>query len=144
MRNKIHIYSRISLAIVLAFLTSELLVQEVFLAETPRIRQDLADRVVNTSLAFVNIDNYRNLFQGQGFFQKDPNSPQSIRDSLAKTPLNPTAIKGVYAKETDNAEQIEIIYDEVDWVQMTYVKKDGTTEIIQIPAGTEPPPPGLY
>ena len=144
MRNKIDLYSRISIAIVLAFLTSELLVQEVFLARSPQIRTDFADRVVETSLAFVNVDNYASLFQGKGFFNHDPQSPGSIEDSLADAPLLPTAIKGVYAKETENASHVDIFYDEVDWVEIFYEKKDGTIEKIKIPKGTQPPPPGLF
>jgi hypothetical protein len=144
MRNKIDLYSRISIALVLAFLTSELLVQEVFLARSPNIRPDFSDRLVETSLAFVNIDNYRSLFQGNGFFRKDENSPRLIEENLASKPFIQTGIKGVYARETEKAKQTEIVYDEIDWVEIFYETKSGTMEKIKIPRGTEPPPPGLY
>ena len=144
MRNRIDLYSRISVAIVLAFITSQLLVQEVFLAHSPNIRPDIADRVVETSLAFINIDNYIAFFKGNDFGPRDPSSPGNIQRNLAEQTLQPTAIKGVYAKENEYARHTEIIHDEIDWIEIFYERKDGTIEKIRIPRGTEPPPPGLF
>ena len=149
MRNKIDLYSRISVAIVLAFLTSQLLVQEVFLSYSPSIRPDLADRVVETSLAFVNIDNYRNFFAGQREERTDfsatlaSNETEAL-DHLGQVNFTPTIIRGVYAKETGNAALYRINVKEIDWVEIFYEKKDGTIERIKIPRGTQPPPPGMF
>lgn len=145
MRNRIDLYSRISVAIVLAFLTSQLLVQEVFLAKSPNIRRDFSDRLVETTLALINVDNYIAFFRGEGAFRDgDPSSPGQIQKDLAEKPFQPTAIKGVYAKETDYAKETEIVYDEVEWIEIFYQKKDGSIEKIKIPNGTAPPPPGLF
>ena len=145
MRNRIDLYSRVSVAIVLALLTSQLLVQEVFLGYSPRVRTDLADRVVETSLAMINFDNYRN------FFRRDSNIESTLaqneaeaHDQLDKISFKPTVIKGVYARETENAVETRINIPEIDWIEIDYQKKDGSTVKVKIPRGTDTPPPGLF
>lgn len=131
--NKFHLYTRITIALVAALVMAEFLMQDVFVAGTPRVRPDLADSLVRRTMALINIDNY------VAFFRGDRGS-----DNLASSDYQPTIIKGVYAKETEDISLMEVRVDEVDWVEVSYLKKDGTTEMIKIPAGTQPPPPGLF
>ena len=148
MKNKIDFYSRITIGLVLALLTSQLLVKEVFLGYTPRIRPDLADIVVEKTLTLVNIDNYLALFRGKptelpqtGTIAK---TPAQAKQELAKVPFKPTIVKGVYAKETADASLIEMRFSEVEWVKVKYQKKDGTIIDLNIPKGTQPPPAGMF
>ncbi|MCR4263215.1 MAG: hypothetical protein NUV98_00665 [Candidatus Roizmanbacteria bacterium] len=145
MRNRIDLYSRVSVAIVLAMLTSQLLVQEVFLGYSPRVRTDLADRVVETSLAMVNFDNYRTMFSKNREAETAiAQSPEEALEQLAKVPYKKTLISGVYAKETGNAHLTRINVQEIDWVSVDYQKRDGTIITVEIPRGGQKPEPGLY
>lgn len=112
---------------------SEFLTQDVFVANTPRVRPDLADHLVTQTMALINVDNYIAFFSGK-----------KRNDNLANAEYQPTIIKGVYAKETEDTSLMEVRVDEVDWTEVSYTKQDGTTEMIKIPAGTQPPPPGLF
>lgn len=148
MKTKIDFYSRITIALVAALLTSQLLVREVFLGYSPRIRPDLADVLVERSLALINIDNYLAFFRGKpetlpetGKLAK---TPEQARQELAGIPFRETFIKGVLAKETDNASLIQVTMDEVEWVEIPYSRANGELTTIKIPKGQAPPPPGLF
>jgi len=130
--NKFHLYTRMTIAIVGALVISEFLIQDVFVASTPRVRPDLADHFVTQTMALINVDNYIAFFSGKK------------NNNLESSEYKPTIIKGVYAKETEDISLMEVRVDEVDWVQVPYTKKNGTTEMIKIPAGTDAPPPGLF
>lgn len=151
MRNKIDFYARILIALVVALLSSELLAREVFVGSTPRVRPDLADSLVTKTLTLVNIDNLRNLLR------KAPSSPVAVlpksgkiktaeqaKQELATMPFTPTGIKGVYAKDTEDAGMVEMRLEEVDWVTVFYEQKDGSIIQLRIPRGTNPPPSGLF
>ncbi|MBI4136812.1 hypothetical protein HY469_02005 [Candidatus Roizmanbacteria bacterium] len=147
MRNRIDLYSRVSVAIVLALLTSQLLVQEVFLGYSPRVRPDLADRLVETTLTLVNFDNYSNIFNrdsGTDYTKALASNENEAIEQLDHVPFQSTVIKGVYAKETGNAYMSRINVHEVDWVTVDYQRKDGSMIKLEIPRGTQPPPPGLF
>lgn len=137
--SKLHIYTRILVAFVAAILASEFLVREVFISATPNVRHDLADRLVERSLALVNIDNYIAFFRGQ---QGGPSTNIALQHD--PEPYRPTFIKGVYAKETETESITQVRYDEVEWIDIDYQRADGTVETIKIPRGTNPPPPGLF
>jgi len=143
MKNKIDFYSKITIAIVLALLTSQLLVKEVFLGYSPRIRSDLADVVMEKGLALINIDNYLALFKGKSGSNL-AKSEEEAKKELEKVSLKATLVKGVYAKETENAAFIEVNMNEVSWVEIPYQKASGETIMLRIPQGTKPPAPGLF
>lgn len=130
-------YARIMVAILLAFLASEIMVKEVFLGYTPQVRPDLANRVVDSTLALVNIDSYRAWINGE------TRQERINRLALEQENYTNTITPGVYAKETSTASELYINVEEVEWVTIPYVKKNGETINLNIPAGVEPPPPGL-
>ena len=130
--NNFHKYTRITIALVGALVMAEFLMQDVFVAGTPRVRPDLADHLVNQTMALINIDNYVAFFTGRR------------NANIANDPYTPTIVKGVYAQETESTSVLEIRVDEVDWTKVPYTKKDGTTIMLKIPAGTQPPAPGLF
>ncbi len=131
---KFHLYTRITVALVAAILVSEFLVQDVFLGATPAVRPDVADRLVERTLAFVNIDNYT------AFFRRDRNRSSDI----ASMPFSTTVVRGVYAKENETTSVVQVKVDEVDWIEVPYTRNDGTVIQLRIPRGTNPPPPGLF
>ncbi len=143
MKNKIDFYSKITIAIVLALLTSQLLVKEVFLGYSPRIRPDLADVVMEKGLALINIDNYLALFKGKSGSNL-AKSEEEAKKELEKVSLKATLVKGVYAKETENAAFIEVNMNEVSWVEIPYQKASGETIMLRIPQGTKPPASGMF
>lgn len=171
---RVDIYSKIVIALVLALLTSELLVKEVFLGYTPKVRPDLADVMVQKTLGLVNIDNYLALFRRKEDTQianvppatnrppsfipsiqtqpttapqiqiVTPQPPQqTIINELAQAPLR-QIVKGVYAKETEDATVTVIEENEIEWQTINYQRADGSVEQIEIPKGVAPPPPGLF
>lgn len=145
MMNKFHIYARITVALVAALLTSQLLVQEVFLGATPNVRPDVADRLVEKSLALINVDNYIAFFRGKNNQSNTiAKNEEDAKNKLKSVGFQPTLVKGVYAKEIQNAALFEIRIPEVDWVPVSYTKADGEVIQLYIPRGEQPPPPGLF
>lgn len=138
----IRIYSKVAVALVAAVLTSQLLVREVFLGYTPRVRADLADRLVERSIALINLDRYP-LFNRQREIQRLPADIASLTKQFAEMPAR-ALVPGVYAKEVDGASYTEIHFEQVDWVEIEYRRKNGERETIKIPRGTAPPPEGLF
>jgi hypothetical protein len=139
---KIHIISKYLAALVAAFLVSELLVRDVFLGYSPTVRPDLADRLVNRTIAFANLDTYIN------FFSEEDTPPGAInfeefKQQIATLPRT-QIVKGVYAVETDTGTLTEIQFEEIEWQSLEYRRKDGTRVTIRIPKGTSPPPPGAF
>ena len=134
MRGRFHSFTKITIALVAALVTAEFLMQDVFVASTPRVRPDLADHLVEQTLALVNVDNYIAFFRGDN----------RVPDNIASVSSQPTLIKGVYAKESEDTSVMEVKVNEVEWQDIQYTKKDGSTITLKIPAGTEPPPPGLF
>lgn len=148
MKSKIDFYSKITIALVAALLTSQLLVREVFLGYSPRIRPDIADVLVEKSLALINIDNYLAFFRGKPSSLPETEQPaktaQQAKQELAQIPFKETLIKGVYAKETEDAVLTEVKFEEVDWIDVSYQRASGEVTTIRIPKGQTPPPPGLF
>ena len=143
--SKFHLYTRITIALVGALVMSEFLIQDVFVASTPRVRPDLADHLVTQTLALVNIDNYIAFFRGnKNNTTLVASNENDAKEKLKKVPFGPTLIKGVYAKEIENASVIEIRVPEIDWVPVSYTKVNGEVVQLYIPRGEEPPPPGLF
>ncbi|MBI4129870.1 hypothetical protein HY468_00990 [Candidatus Roizmanbacteria bacterium] len=140
-------YSKILIALVLALLTSQLLVREVFLGYSPALRPDIADRFVETALALINVDNYLAFFRGRENQTPlplgAPTPTPNILDQLAAIPPR-QIVKGVYAKETEDVAYTEIHYNEIEWVNYPYRRNDGTQVTIQVPRGQQAPPAGLF
>lgn len=149
---KIDFYSRIAIVLVLALLGSEFLVRQVFLGYSPRVRPDLADVVVEKSLALINLDNYRNLFRRnstqniasrpqvssfdpaefQARLGKPVVIPQTIMDEVKALPRIQIA-KGVYAQESEKMTLTTINYDEIEWETITYTTKSGNSYRFRVP-----------
>lgn len=143
MRNKIDLYSRIAIALVFALLLSNFLNKNVFIASTPKIRPDLADTVVEKTLALVNIDTYLSLFRGRPT-ENIAKTKDTAKKELAKETLKSTLIPGVYAKETPDASLTEMHFEEVQWQSVPYIRANGEQIMINIPKGSTPPPPGMF
>jgi len=139
---KIHIVSRVLVALVAALLISELLVRDVFLGYTPTVRADLADRLVERTLATVNIDTYVSYFTDTDN-PRPQLDPDTFKERLAEAPAT-LIVKGVYAKDTQLGTLTEVHYDEIKWNEVDYRRKAGTTQTIRIPEHIQPPPPGLF
>jgi hypothetical protein len=77
-------------------------------------------------------------FLQQGIFRKPiPKKPDDL-------PYQSTQAIGIYAAETEDTTYYEYRLDEMVWIEIPYVKQDGTTVYIKIPKGEDPPPLGLF
>ena len=139
-------YSKILVAFVLAIVASELLVKEVFLGYSPQVRPDLADHVVERSMALINTDNYIAFFSGENRPPSKREQKENIAQYKEVTEQTPAVqiVPGVYAKETAEGQYTDVNYHEIQWVEVEYARANGQVEVIKIPAGVEPPPPGLF
>lgn len=137
----IRIYSKVAVALVAAVLTSQLLVREVFLGYTPRVRTDLADRLVERSIALINLDRYPPF--NRGTTRPRIADTATLAEQFATLPAR-AIIPGVYAKEIEGASYTEIHFEQIDWVEIQYRRKNGMIETIKIPRGTAPPPEGIF
>lgn len=140
-------YLRVLVAIIASLLITQFLIREVFLGYSPKIRPDLANNLIEKTLALFNKDTYVTFVEN--LKKKDSAKDTQINQSAAlkeldSKPYVPTIIKGVYAKESTHAVLFEARINEVDWVSVPYTKKDGSIVMINIPVGTQPPSPGLF
>lgn len=131
------------MALLLAFAVSELLIREVYISYTPRVRPDLASHLKERAIALTKRSTYLALIGKEQRPEPLRLSPQEKKE-LENKPYSPTFIKGIYAKETANASMVEIKHSEVHWVPISYTKKDGSVITLYIPEGTQPPEAGLF
>lgn len=140
--SKLHIITKGAVAFVAALMISEVLVKDVFLGYTPTVRQDVADRLVDRSIAMANLDTYLSYFDDRSK-PRPAVDPQTLIERLAEIPSQ-QIVPGVYAKESDEGYVTEIKYNEITWKDVPYRTNAGMIITIRIPEGTEPPPPGLF
>jgi len=115
----------------MAFLGSQLLTKEVFIANSPTIRPNLGPYMA-TRLQNV----FSNTSQSLALlFYKSP------AEELKNLPLIPVA-KGVYAKSNDKASYTEYRVNEVEWIEYTFTVK-GKEIKISVPKGQDPPPQNI-
>lgn len=123
------LYIKILIALVLSFATATLLKREVFIADTPKVKPDLQERLV----ARIKDARKGNLeFIGQIF------DPRTLEQKLQNVPLQQLT-KGVYAKSKGNISYTEIKQGQVEWREYSFVV-DGKTVKIRVPKGESPPP----
>jgi hypothetical protein len=138
-KDKLQLYTRITIALVAAIITMEFLQQNVFVASTPRIRPDLADKLVEKSLALINVDSYISFFRDDS----DEKKVKRLMDSVANVPKR-QIVPGVYAAESEYGVYLEVNEKEINFNSLQYQKKDGSIITLEVPEGMEPPPPGLF
>lgn len=119
-RKKIILYFKVFLVTALAFGTSGLLIQDVFIAGSPQIRQGLG--------------NYLALkYNPMSIIQGGP----SVEDQLQDLPMQEIA-KGVYAKDDGVNDYTLVKLDEVDLKEYRITIR-GKEVVIRVPVGQEPP-----
>ncbi len=141
---------KIFLVLVLAYFISSFSIENVFLANSPKIRPNLDQYF----LAKINVTK-ENILAKLNFNFLLPQFNQGSNNSLVanqnreeqinflKSTLKPIT-KGVSASEKNGYSYTEFKLDEIEWAQITYTLKNGKTITIQYPKGTEPPPQAIY
>jgi hypothetical protein len=144
MNQKFNFYIRIVLILLIAFLLSKSLSNNIFLADSPKIRPNLDTYFlakINTTkdniLAKLNF----NFSFPKNNFVANQSRNQTIE--FLKNNLHPIT-KGVSAATRDNYSYTEYKVNEIEWVRVTYTLKNGKTINIEYPKGTNPPPQGIY
>ncbi|GEM_PF-2704113 len=129
---KVKLYSKILIALVLSFLVSSVAIKEVFVANSPKIREDLP-----SYLAFRITD----LFEQKTAIAKkqlqETPPPQQQLQSVSFQVL----FKGVSAKSNTTTTYTVIKEGEVEWVEYTFHLNDGREIKIKVPKGEKPPNP---
>ncbi len=148
---------------VISFFISQLLVSEVFIGKTSRIRPHLGQRflskVSNGAKTIASIGSaftFKNPFDfkasqnsvpiqavsqsGVSFNQINPD--ESPKELLKDIPLNIVA-KGIYRKENAHVNYLLIKEKDVDWTNYE-LESNGKKISIQMPRGDEQPTQGLF
>lgn len=140
-------FGRIFFVLVLAYLISNFSTENIFLANSPKIRPNLGsyllakfNTVKTNVLARLNFN--FNLFQS---LNQQANFTAADRQTfdLLKNTLKPVT-KGVNAASKDNYSYTEFNLNEIEWARVTYTLKNGQTITVEYPKGTEPPPQALF
>lgn len=162
--NKYINLGKIFFVLLISFFVSNLMIGNVFLADTPRVRPNLDQyfiaKIVSTKdnfLAKFSFDfslpkfnlalNGSNSDSGStsNWFSNN-NSGTGTRQAkmdFLKSTLKPIT-KGVSAASKDGYNYIEFRMNEIEWVRITYTLKNGKVVNIQYPKGTNPPPQAIY
>ena len=135
---------KIFLILFFSFLVSYFSINNIFLANSPRIRPNLdryflakINNVKDNILAKIN----SNFLLPKNIFVADQNKNPPIE--FLKNDLKPIT-KGVSAATKDNYSYTEFKLNEIEWVRITYTLKNGKQLTIQYPKGTNPPPKEIY
>jgi len=138
---KIKHYGLIAFVMMLSLLISGIMSKEVFIANSPTIRPHLglylAARMKNM---MAPASSFIAKLRGKGGPAKD----KSVNDrfsELGSVPFSDVA-KGVAAKEQNGVAEVRYELDKIKWVEYTFTKRDGSTIVIKIPEGQNPPPAG--
>ena len=140
-------FDRIFFVLVLAYLISNFSTENIFLANSPKIRPNLGsyllakfNTVKTNVLARLNFN--FNLFPS---LNQQANFTAADRQTfdLLKNTLKPVT-KGVNAASKDNYSYTEFNLNEIEWARVTYTLKNGQTITVEYPKGTEPPPQALF
>lgn len=136
---------KISLVLFLSFFISSLSVENVFLANSPKIRPNLPGFLMakitatkDNILAKINFD--FNLFPSPS---RNNTVAESQTVQFLKESLKPVT-KGVSAASKDEYSYTKFKVNEIEWARVTYTLKSGKTITIEYPKGTEPPPKEIY
>lgn len=121
MMSKIKDYAKIMAVLGLALLASGFMRDNVFLANSPKIRPNFVARI------FTNAQ--------RTLARLIPQSPSQALKNVKPELL----MKGVYAKSGQNMTATEFKVDEVEWVQYTFTLKDGRVITVKVPKGQTPP-----
>lgn len=133
MKNK-KLYLKIIGVIVISFIVVKLGSNEIFIANTPKIRPDIFARVnvlISNNIGFI----------AQLFNKNNKNlaevEKRRVEEYLKDIPLK-IAAKGIYAKSRGNMSYTLIKENEVEWIVYTFNIK-GKEIKIKVPKGQSPP-----
>lgn len=149
---KINLRIKILLIVLVSYFTSILLIKNVFLANSPRIRPDLsiylASKIKNTFnrvsdsfaslIRFPQISSLNNLTNQGNSTSNLPMDTKPVVERLKNQPYT-VLTKGVYAQTEGGNTLIEIDTSQIDFIEYTFII-DGKQVKIKIPQG-EPTPP---
>jgi hypothetical protein len=130
MKTKIF-YGKIVLVLVFSFLISKLLLNEIFIIQTPKIRPNLGYYLIAKVSNVLKVGTKTLI----SFFIKEK-TPETD-DMLKDVPLRPI-VKGVYGKSRGNYSYTLIKTNEIEWVEYTF-NIHGKTMKLKVPKGQNPP-----
>ena len=127
-------YGKIIIAIAFAFYFSSFLNKEIFIANSPMVRNDWKEYISGRMNSLNPIAWIKN-------FGRDKEMA-AIREKLKKN-IVPVA-KGVSAASEGSNSYIEYKLDEVEWTQVVYTLLNGKTVTIKYPKGMPVPPKEIF
>ncbi len=128
--NRQKLYFKILGAVIVGYYMAELFNKHIFLANTPKIRNNLADYIASKFSESANlivnvVKNKKNI------------STFTFKEDLNKIPFE-TISQGVYAKGNGNITYVLIKTGEVEWLEYTF-NINGKQIKIKVPKGENPP-----
>jgi len=123
--------SKIFFAMVIAYMVSGFLNNDIFIANSPQIRADWKEYLASK----VTIQSINPL---AWIFGSKEDKELAARKERLKASLIPVA-KGVRAASEGNVSYIEYNIDEVEWAEITYILSNGKTVKIRYPKGMTVP-----
>lgn len=131
---------------VVSFLISQLLIGEIFIGKTSRIRLHLGQYVLSKLGGLFTFKNPFNLKTSQDFMPVLTGTPsemsfnqinpdESPKELLKDIPLNPAG-RGIYTKENAHVNYLLIKEQEVDWKNSEF-ELNGKKEQILVPSGEQ-------
>lgn len=140
--NKKLFYTKILIVLVLGLGVVKILVPEIFLANTPRIKPNIDKYIVfrvnksleNGSSFIARIFNWKSEPSQEQLAQTVQTAEELLKDIPFKQ-----MTKGVYAKSNNNISYTMVRDNEIDWVEYSFDIK-GKQVKIKVPKGEQPPP----
>ena len=143
-------YLKIFLVLVIAYYIADFSVNNLFLANSPRLRPNLYDyflakinTVKENLLSRLKINFFQTTQMANLAEDKAEDKKREEIMMFLKNNLKPIT-KGISAASKDGYHYSEFRLDEIEWVRITYTLNNGETITIEYPKGTEPPPKEYY
>lgn len=132
-------YIKIFSIFVITFAATSLLINNVFLGYSPKIRENFPEYIASK------IGNYFSQIRSiaNKSPQKDSSNDEKAVVEVLKKSLQPVT-KGVRAAQSGNVSYTEYKLNEVEWVVINYILTSGKTISVKYPKGTTPPPRYIF
>jgi hypothetical protein len=121
-------YLLIFTVFLISFILSNLLIKNVFLANTPKVNpffiSNITGKIKNQYIAFFDSFDNKNADSG-----KTNRNTETIFESISQ---------GVYAAQTENGTVVKVVSEEIDWTEYAF-NLNGKEIKIKVPKGQSPP-----
>jgi hypothetical protein len=126
----------------ISFLVSGVILQNIFIGNTPTVRPHLDSYLAMKLRNAMNpVSTLVAKLQNKNTTGSGTKTVEERSVALQNIPFSAIS-KGVAARERDGVSEVKYELNSIKWIEYSYTTKEGKVLKIQVPEGQQPPPPG--